>query len=89
MIPTNLLLDTESQEAMNHSDEDKEWDSLELNTDKIILPDEYLETKAQKPRYPLRQNRPGRSSGLTVFLNPNMDSYYCASLDSAGFMVFY
>lgn len=36
---------------------------------------------------PRRQTRAGIPSGLSVLLDPHLDSYYCPSTDSEGFRV--
>jgi len=74
-------------EALFESD-NVAWEELNLDTDKLILPDEFASSGSQgTPKFPRRQNRPGKASGLSIVLNPNLNSYFCANLDSAGFMV--
>jgi len=64
------------------------WSELEMNSDTMILPKIFDEDgKRRPPKFPRRQKRPGKASGFTIAVNPKLDSYYCANLDSAGFMV--
>jgi len=70
-----------------------DWKNLDLDSNKMVLteeeadkpnPDPHVRTG---PKYPRRQFRPGKSSGLSVLLDPDMESYFCTNTDSAGFMV--
>jgi hypothetical protein len=72
-----------------------EWSELDLDADKLILVEEDQDLKdimdfeeyRRRPKYPRRQMRPGKSSGLSVLLDPDLDSYFCTNTDSMGFMV--
>ncbi|XP_021957283.1 pickpocket protein 28 [Folsomia candida] len=91
MVPMSLLLNLK-----NDSRDDKvrieEWESLQLDTDNIILDEEgvfeheYRHKFGTLPKFPQRQRRPGKTTGLSVLLNPDDESYFCTSTDSVGFM---
>ncbi len=36
---------------------------------------------------PYRQRYPGRSAGLSILLDPDMDEYFCTNTDSEGFIM--
>lgn len=37
--------------------------------------------------HPYRQKYPGRSAGLSLLLNPDLDEYFCTNTDSEGFIL--
>jgi len=70
-----------------------DWEALNLNSNNMILteeeadkpnPDPHVKTG---PKYPRRQFLPGKTSGLSILLDPDMESYFCTNSDSAGFKV--
>ncbi|OXA47207.1 Pickpocket protein 28 [Folsomia candida] len=91
MVPINLLMN-----LPNDIRDDKvritDWDSLNLDTDNMILDNEFtFETEYKQiygnlPKFPRRQRRPGKKTGLSILLDAEMDDYFCASTDSVGFM---
>ncbi len=42
-------------------------------------------TTKTKNKYPRRQTRAGKVSGLSFLLDPDLDEYFCTSSDSTGF----
>lgn len=48
---------------------------------------EYRQKFGTLPRFPRRQRRPGKSTGLSMLLNPDKEGYFCTNTDSVGFMV--
>jgi len=59
----------------------KKWSEWDLSTDGFILP------VGSKQKYPLRQKRAGKVSGLAFLADPALDEYFCTSSDSTGFRV--
>jgi len=70
-----------------------DWFNLNLDSNKMILTEEEADKPNPDPRvkfgpkYPRRQFRPGETSGLSILLDPNLESYFCTNSDSAGFKV--
>lgn len=63
-------------------DEIDEWSAWDYEKHGLLIQD------AEKTKtYPRRQSRAGKSSGLSVLLNPDLDDYFCTSSDSQGFRV--
>lgn len=45
-------------------------------------------TKETKNRsVPYRQRYPGRSAGLSILLDPDLDDYFCTNTDSEGYIM--
>lgn len=71
----------------------EDWESLDLDTDNMILDkggdfeNEYRQRVGTLPKFPRRQRRPGKTTGLSILLNPDEENYFCTSTDSFGFMV--
>ncbi|OXA47357.1 Pickpocket protein 28 [Folsomia candida] len=69
-----------------------DWDSLNFDTDNIILDNEYTfekeyeEIHGTRPKFPRRQRRPGKKTGLSILLDADNDDYFCGNTDSVGFM---
>ncbi|XP_021965019.1 pickpocket protein 28 [Folsomia candida] len=91
MVPMSLLMNLRNDSRDNQA-RIEEWESLSLDTDNIILDEdgtfenEYMQKFGTLPRFPRRQRRPGKSTGLSVLLNPDEESYFCTNTDSVGFM---
>ncbi|XP_035705890.1 pickpocket protein 28-like isoform X2 [Folsomia candida] len=80
MIPQTLL-----SRYLTDDREDKteiaEWSAWDYENDGLLIRD----SEKLSRTYPRRQYRAGRSSGLSVLLNPDLDDYFCTSSDSQGF----
>ncbi|XP_035711213.1 pickpocket protein 28 [Folsomia candida] len=91
MVPMSLLMNLRNDSRDNQERID-EWDSLDLDTDNIILDEDgvfesnYREKFGTRPKYPYRQSRPGKTTGLSVLLDPDEEGYFCTNTDSVGFM---
>ncbi len=66
-------------------DEIEEWSAWDYEKHGLLIKDQGNSTKTTT--YPRRQYRAGKSSGLSVLLNPDLDEYFCTSSDSQGFRV--
>lgn len=91
-----LLLQFYRNDSRDQEFKVKEWESLNLDTDNLILKDDgfdhestfNLASESQiPPKFPYRQNRAGKTTGLSILLDPDLESYFCTNTDSAGFMV--
>jgi hypothetical protein len=87
MIP-HMLLYKNLSEKRYKEEELIEWSKWDLEKNGLLINakpgDEEYKTEQKFPR---RQNRAGKSSGLSVLLNPDLHEYFCTSSDSHGFQV--
>ena len=60
-----------------------EWAKWNVENDGFIFSGE----KANRRRYPRRQGRTGKTYGLSILLDPNLDEYFCTTSDAMGFRV--
>ncbi|OXA61991.1 Pickpocket protein 28 [Folsomia candida] len=91
MVPMSLLMNLRNDSRDNQT-RINDWESLNLDTDNMILDEEgafeneYRQKFGTLPRFPRRQRRPGKSTGLSMLLNPDKEGYFCTNTDSVGFM---
>lgn len=52
----------------------QEWSDADLDYDKLVFTKQTTNRK-----YPLRQVYPGKESGLSILLNPDVDEYFCTN----------
>ncbi|CAL8072488.1 unnamed protein product [Orchesella dallaii] len=87
VVPLTLLL-----KYRNDSRDDpqvvKDWhDVNEATGHNVLLPAIEKDKNVPTPKYPYRQVYHGRSSGLSVLLDPDLDEYFCQNTDSDGFVI--
>ncbi|CAL8072486.1 unnamed protein product [Orchesella dallaii] len=80
-IPITLLqrylnFTTETPETV------KEWRQENLDTDNLFPP-----PGAPYRKYPRRQFHPGRSAGLSILLDPDLDEYFCPNTDCCQYAI--
>lgn len=62
------------------------WSKWDIVKNGLLLDNKHYDP-SKTPPFPRRQNRAGKSSGLSVLLNPDLQEYFCTSSDSHGFQV--
>lgn len=73
---------------MNLSDKRIKPDVLKMWKDANLSYENLMFTKETANRsVPYRQRYPGRSSGLSIMVDPDLDEYFCTNTDSEGFIM--
>ncbi|XP_035702813.1 pickpocket protein 28-like [Folsomia candida] len=98
MIP-HLLLYKNMNEGKYDAKEIAGWAKWDIEKNGLLVDDEerseHSHSATETPRhhyskpmpFPRRQKRAGKSSGLSVLLNPDLEEYFCTSSDSHGFQL--
>lgn len=81
MVPQTLLHRYMDDARDNPKDID-DWKSWNLRKDGLII-----EGLKDAKKFPRRQNRAGKVSGLAFLVLPDLEEYFCTSSDSTGFRV--
>ena len=65
----------------------KAWKDFNFNVDKLSFASENKPLGYTAGALPRQQLRSGKSFGLSVLLDPDLDDYFCTNTDSMGFQV--
>lgn len=90
VVPLTLLLKYRN-DSRDDPDVVKDWaESNRATGNNILSPAIEVENtilRGSLPIYPYRQVYHGRSSGLSVLLDPDLNEYFCRNTDANGFVV--
>ena len=64
----------------------RQWENWNLDRDGLLITEEKDENGIFR-EFPRRQKRAGKSFGLSILLDPDLDEYFCTTSDSIGFRV--
>jgi hypothetical protein len=73
---------TSRNDTREDPEEIAEWSAWDFEKEGFLA-----STSGPIRTFPRRQKRAGKSSGLSVLLNPDLHEYFCTSSDSQGFRV--
>lgn len=82
-----VLVDIYRNDSRDDPKEVSEWSVWDIENNGLLDDGDETQDRGHERTYPRRQLKAGKTSGLSILLNPQLNEYFCTSSDSQGFRV--